>query len=105
MSNTAEGYLERKRIYIDGDINNPSIHPAPFSNRLVGREDFVNSPFISYAGRYDEVIKLPEPKIRWHPAVEGTAKKFRGRLAEIFPEFKNLSDEDFKKLEKMRDRL
>jgi len=105
MSINTEAYVERKWLHKETDINNPpSITPKPFNNQFVARRELVNPALVAYAGRYEKVLKVPEPVKPWHRAIRGTTDKFRGCLTEIFPELKDLTDKELKEIEKMRDR-
>jgi hypothetical protein len=50
-------------------------------------------------------LRAPAPIMRWHPAKQGTAARFRGHLGQIFPELDKISDKDLDMLIKhMRSR-
>jgi len=105
MSVNSEAHVERKWLNREWNINNPRIHPSPFSNDFLPRLEFVNPLSTVQAGKYERIVKLPEPIRPWHRASKGTTDKFRGCLTEIFPELKDLSEKELKDIEKMRDKV
>jgi len=48
-----------------------------------------------------EKIQLPRRSLRrlraWHPAIEGTAQQYAGRLVKVFPELAGVKEEDIDK--------
>lgn len=107
MSLNSEVDVDWKLLDKLGTVNSP-LRPstrARFDNAFYSRVDFVNPLCSAQAGVYEKTVRLPEPIMGWHRASKGTADKFAGCLADIFPELKNLSEKELRDMEKTRDRI
>ena len=104
MSVNAEVNIERKLIYQEPSVNNPRSE-SPVTNDFLPRIEFLNPSSITQAGVYDRIIKLPKPVKSWHRASRGATERFKGCLSDVFPELKDLSEEDMKEIERKRHEL
>ncbi len=78
--------------------------PVPFVNDLPSRTNFLNLNRISitFAGRYDRVETVPNPIKQWHKASKGATERFSGSLADVFPELKDISEKELKRIQRTR---
>jgi hypothetical protein len=94
--------ISRKILYEEPSVNNPR-NESPATNNFFPRIEFLNASSIT--GIYDRIIKLPTPVKSWHRASKGTVDRFKGCLSGVFPELKDLSEEDMKAIERKRHEL
>jgi hypothetical protein len=73
------------------------------TNDFLPRIEFLNPSAIT--GLYDRVVKLPEPLKPWHRASKGATEEFKGCLSDVFPELKDLSEEDMNDIKRKRHEL
>jgi len=104
MSFNSQTYIERKLLNREPSGNNPDRKP-PLTNDYSSRLEFLNPSLLTQAGLYERTVKLPTPIRPWHKASKGATDKFKGCLAEIFPELKDISEKEFKEIERQRHKL
>ncbi len=104
MSFNAQMNIARKFIHQEPSANNPKNEPT-VANDYLPRIEFLNPSAITQAGVYDRIMKLPEPVKPWHRASKGATERFKGCLSDVFPELKELSEEDMKEIERTRHEL
>jgi hypothetical protein len=96
--------VERRLLQGEPSGNSPERKP-PLANDYFPRIEFLNPLAVTQAGLYDRIVKLPKPVKAWHPASKGVAERFKGCLSDVFPELKDLSEEDLKEIERKRHKL
>jgi hypothetical protein len=104
VSVNAHVNIARKLLHQEPSVNNPRNEP-PVTNDFLPSIEFLNPSAITQAGVYDRIIKLPEPVKPWHRASRGATERFKGCLSDVFPELKNLSEEDLKEIKRERHEL
>ena len=76
--------------------------PTPIVNDFFSSMNFLNPISVTQAGRYDRVETVPNPIKSWHKASKGATERFSGCLSEMFPELKDLSESEIKRIERKR---
>jgi hypothetical protein len=104
VSVNADVSIAWKRLHQEPSVNNPR-NDSPVSNDFLPSIEFLNPSAITQAGVYDRTIKLPKPVKHWHRASKGATERFKGCLSDIFPELKDLSEEDMKDIKRKRHEL
>lgn len=104
MSVNSQMNVERRLLQGEPSGNSPERKP-PLANDYFPRIEFLNPLAVTQAGLYDRIVKLPKPVKAWHPASKGVAERFKGCLSDVFPELKDLSEEDLKEIERKRHKL
>jgi hypothetical protein len=104
MSINSQTHIERKLLNREPNGNNPD-RKLPHANDYLSRFEFLNPPVLTQAGLYEQTVKLPTPIKPWHQASKGATDRFKGCLAEIFPELKDISEKELKEIERKRHEL
>lgn len=104
MSINSQTYVERRLLDREPSRNDPD-RKSPLSNNFLSRLEFLNPSPFTQAGLYERTVKLPAPIKPWHRASKGAADKFKGCLAEIFPELKDISEKELKEIGRKRHEL
>lgn len=104
MSANSQMNVERRLLYQEPSGNDPDRKP-PLANDFLRRIEYLNPLTVAQTGLYDRIVKLPKPISPWHRASRGAAERFSGCLSDVFPELKDLSEDDLKQLQKKRHRL
>lgn len=104
MSVNSQMSTERRLLDGEPSGNNPD-RKSPLANDYLPKIEYLNPLVVTQAGLYDRIIKLPEPMRPWHRASKGAAERFSGCLSDIFPELKDISEDELKQLQKKRHRF
>jgi hypothetical protein len=101
MAINAQVHVERRLLEREPTGNTPSKDP-PFANDYFHRLAFLNPSSVTLTGSYEKIVKLPRPVKSWHKSSRGATDRFKGCLAELFPELKDLDERELKGLERKR---
>ncbi len=102
MTVNSEIHVERRLVYHESTANTPSTR-RHVANDYLARIEFFNPSAITRTGRYETTtIKKLLPTKTWHRASKGTTSRFKGCLSELFPELKQLDEQDLRDLERKR---
>lgn len=104
MSVNANVNITRKFFHQRLSVNNPR-NESPVTNDFLPNIEFLNPSALTQAGVYDRIIKLPKPVKPWHRASKGATERFKGSLLDVFPELKDLSEEEMKDIKRERHEL
>lgn len=104
MSINSQTHIERKLLNRELSGNNPYRKP-PLTNDYSSTLEFLNPSLLTQAGLYERIVKLPTPIKPWHQASKGATDRFKGCLAEIFPELKDISEKELKEIRRKRHEL
>ncbi|MDH3657384.1 MAG: hypothetical protein OEM77_04525 [Nitrosopumilus sp.] len=88
-------------VKLDSFIIQNSKFTKPINRVTETYQQFLIKSFISYFSLSElselKIRNLPEPLIKWHPALPNTVEKFKGQLSEIIPSLSDVSERNIEK--------
>lgn len=99
MSVNSQVNVQREILVPNSSNTHGSKSTGRVANDFFSSINYLNQISITRAGRYDRVEKVPNPIKSWHKASKGATERFSGGLSQMFPELKNLSEKELKKIQ------